>query len=357
MNINDNTALMNGWREYWAKENHLRPVMTVLAPSGKTPLVQVNVPESIDDRWLDPDFVIPNFLRSMEATAYLAEGYPMYWANVGPDIVGAMAGCELKYSPDTAWADHFVSDWNKLPQIKFDPDNFYYKKVIELTKAAVEVCNGRFLIGNTDIHAGLDGLVALRGSERLCFDTIECPEEMLSRVDQLIGLEKQLYNDVDTVIKSTGQKADTHWLYVLNPDEKWYTTSCDFSCMISTDDFEELVIPGLMKELEFFGKSIYHLDGTVALHHLDRLLAIDELDGIQWVPGTGKPSAAHWPELLQKVQAAGKLLTMTAESIDDVRMICEAIRPEGVHIVAFTPSVEAAEAYIKVAEDTCKKWR
>jgi len=27
---------------------------------------------------------------------------------------------------------------------------------------------------------------------------------------------------------------------------------------------------------------------------------------VQWIPGDGKPDCAHWPELYQKIHAAGK---------------------------------------------------
>ena len=56
---------------------------------------------------------------------------------------------------------------------------------------------------------------------------------------------------------------------------RWYPTCCDFSCMISTQMYEELVVGELLEELDFLDASIYHLDGPDALKHLDRLLAID----------------------------------------------------------------------------------
>jgi hypothetical protein len=38
-------------------------------------------------------------------------------------------------------------------------------------------------------------------------------------------------------------------------------------------------------------RTFYHLDGIGQLHHLDLVLSIAELDGVQWVPGDGKPTA------------------------------------------------------------------
>jgi len=39
---------------------------------------------------------------------------------------------------------------------------------------------------------------------------------------------------------------------------------------------------------------------------VDSLLAIDELDGIQWVPGEGQPWGACWADLYCRILAAGK---------------------------------------------------
>jgi len=56
---------------------------------------------------------------------------------------------------------------------------------------------------------------------------------------------------------------------------------------------------------------MYHLDGVGQLNHLDSILEIEELDAVQWVPGDGRPSQREWPQVLQKIRAAGKNLQIT----------------------------------------------
>ncbi len=339
------------WREFWAKENHDRPIMTIYAPSGRRPTTQVPEPDSVEARYLDPNYVIPNFRRGMEATCFAGEAFPLFWPNVGTDIVAGIAGCKLKYAPDTVWAEACVEDWDEEPPFRFDENNRYFQYAMELIKAAAKDSQGEYIIGNTDIHSGLDGLSALRGGENLCFDYIEGREKLYPRLDQLFEIEKELFTRLDDEIKKTGQKGTSSWFNIYHPDKKWYPTSCDVSCMISPDDFEDLVVPTLSKELDFYEASIYHLDGTVALHHLDRLLAIPKLDGVQWLPGTGKPSIQHWVDVMKKIQDAGKLLTVGAENLEDVRAVCENLRPEGVHINVYTDSEESANGILKMAEE------
>jgi succinate dehydrogenase flavin-adding protein (antitoxin of CptAB toxin-antitoxin module) len=62
----------------------------------------------------------------------------------------------------------------------------------------------------------------------------------------------------------------------------------------------------LLKKLHFLDHCVYHYDGKGALGHLDDILAIPDIDVIQWVPGDGNPRSIEWMDLLHKIQAAGK---------------------------------------------------
>jgi len=54
--------------------------------------------------------------------------------------------------------------------------------------------------------------------------------------------------------------------------------------------------------------SFYHLDGPDALNHIDDILAIDSINGVQWVPGAGGELRCSdaWMAVYKKIQAAGK---------------------------------------------------
>lgn len=70
--------------------------------------------------------------------------------------------------------------------------------------------------------------------------------------------------------------------------------------------FDEFVRPELQSMCRALPHSMYHLDGVGQLNKLDSLLKIDELDGVQWIPGDGKPDPSHWPEVFHKIAAANK---------------------------------------------------
>jgi hypothetical protein len=81
----------------------------------------------------------------------------------------------------------------------------------------------------------------------------------------------------------------------------------DMAVMIDTNMFEEFVIPDLKKCCDNLDHAFYHLDGKEQLQHLDLLLSMDNLHGIQWIPGAGNPPPEEWLDVLQKIRKAGKL--------------------------------------------------
>ena len=78
--------------------------------------------------------------------------------------------------------------------------------------------------------------------------------------------------------------------------------------MIGPEMFDRFVKPELTASCRRLGNAFYHLDGRGQLPHLDSLLSIDELAGVQWVPGDGSPGITEWPEVYQKIKDAGKLI-------------------------------------------------
>lgn len=144
-------------------------------------------------------------------------------------------------------------------------------------------------------------------------------------------------------------KGSTNWMGIWHP-ERWYVTSCDFSCMISLDMFEELVIEELEEELKFLDASVFHLDGPGAQKHLDRLLQIERLKGVQWVYDAGQPVAAHWLDVLKKIQGAGKCAQINVDP-NELHILLENIEPEGMMYLVYAKSEEEARNLEKMVDD------
>jgi len=344
--------LKRRYLEFWNKENHDRPLVCAHAPAEKQ-RPYPKEPESLVDCWENTDYVVARRRIHIENTYYGGEAVPMLDPNLGPDILGAIAGCGIEYGKGTSWAVHNVKDWDSHPPIKFDENNRWWKKIEELTKAAVQDARGDYLVGITDLHTGSDGLVSLRGPEELCLDLIDSESAIRPRIDQMFEVFKEVYNRLNKII-SQHQEGTINWMSIWHPTGKWYPVSTDFSCMISVEDYEKFLAPGLQEEIDFLDASMYHLDGPDALRHLDRILEFPGLNGIQWVPGAGKPGALHWIEILKKIQNAGKNIQMYCDK-SEVEELCLQLKPEGVQLlVGGCKSREEIEGLLKLAEKTTR---
>lgn len=221
-----------------------------------------------------------------------------------------------------------------------------------MTKDIVEDSKGDYIVGVTDLHTGADGLVALRGPENLCYDVMDEPEIIKKGVMELLLGFKKIMDELHTLTQKY-QKGTTNWMGIWNP-EKWYVTSCDFSCMISENMYKELILPELLEEINYLDASMYHLDGPGALKHLDTLLSIEKLKGIQWVYGAGQPTASHWIPVLKKIQKAGKLIQVDIVP-EDLDILLKELEPEGVMYQTWCSSEDEAKAILKKVESYNRK--
>lgn len=337
------------FRQFWNKENHDRPLISVFAPKDGAQPFRGKVPEKIKDRWLDFDYVVKREIHTFQNTYYGGEAFPCLNPNLGPDFFGAML-CDLdvEFGESTSWAVHGVDDWEQLPTMKFDEKNRWWKLLEELTDYAVRECKGDYLIGLTDIHSGLDALTSMKGPAEVCMDLYDCPENISKRLEECRAAYAQMMRKCFDRLSQV-QEGHTNWCQIWNPDREWYITSCDFSCLISKDDFDSYVLPTLEFEWDMLGANFYHLDGVDALRHLDRLCGCEKLNGIQWVYGAGQPTARAWTDVLCRIQDAGKNIQIQVVP-EDIRPLSEFLRPEGVHLTCWVGSESEAKAVVKELE-------
>ncbi|NSW89753.1 MAG: trimethylamine corrinoid protein 2 [Firmicutes bacterium] len=339
--------------EYWEKENHDRPLISVCAPKEGYIPKEIKAPEKLVDRWMDIEYLIQNARERFSATYFGGEAFPNFCPNLGPDILGAILGwCDLEFGDNTSWAVHKLHNWEQIEKFEFDPMNKWWKKIVEITEEAVKDSRGDYFVSLTDLHSGVDALVSLRGPENLCLDLMDYPGRVKKATFEVFEVFKQVYNRLYNITLKN-LPGSSNWMGVWHP-EKWYPTSCDFICLISKGMFDEFVLPELLEEIYWLDASIFHLDGPGALKHLDALLDIPELKGIQWVYGAGQPSASHWIPVLKKIQDAGKLVHVSIEPHELDILITE-LRPEGVMYTTWCKSEQDAEDLLKKAERSYKK--
>jgi hypothetical protein len=110
------------------------------------------------------------------------------------------------------------------------------------------------------------------------------------------------------------------------------TFDADLAYNISDRAFKQLVLPPLVEWMQRVDHRSWHLDGVGNLRHLDTLLAVHELQAIQWVQGEGPQKAIlPWAELIRHIQAHGKSVQVLCDP-EEVEPILAAVRPEGLAI-------------------------
>ena len=329
-----------------------RPVVQVTAPKPVSELREYpNKQHATDEeRWTDVEYTVAGVDANIHNTYYAGEAVPMFFPNLGPEILANMLGCGIEFGDVTTWSIPLIRTWDEAwRDLKIDPDNQWLKIVTDMVKLGLEVGRGKWLTGLTDFHPGGDLAAALRDPQNLCLDLIDCPE----RVKELIVVTEpafyQAYEAQYALMRQAGQGTTT-WLSVYSPGT-YYPTSNDFSCMISKEAFDEFFLDELAREWAWLDHSLYHLDGPGAIRHLDSLLAAPDLNGIQWVPGAGSGPAGQWIDLLKRIQDAGKCIhfSVGAHELDD---LIGHLRPEGVMFSTTANSSEQADAIV----DRIARW-
>jgi hypothetical protein len=332
---------------FWQREIIDRPVVYIsfLKPEPVCPMPEPRCYPTQRERWMDAEYLAQCALASVMNTAYLGDALPLAWPNLGPEVFSAFFGCELEYGETTSWSIPCLDDWSEVGKIAFSQENFYWKKLLEMTDALLEVGKGKFYTGITDLHPGGDALVAFRDPLRMNMDMIEAPEQVTALLDAIAPVHFRVYDFYADKLTAAGQ-ALTNWAGIVSC-KRWYVPSNDFSCMISKAMFDEIFLPGIADECRHYEASIYHLDGPQALQHLDSLLEIPELNAIQWVYGSGNGRASDWLPIYMRCQEAGKGLQLWLDP-DELDTFMEYLRPEGLWIsLNWVTDEEQAEYLLK----------
>ncbi len=294
---------------------------------------------NLKERWWDTDYQLELFEHHLGNSVFNAETFPVFWPNLGPEVYTAFYGVELEYKEVTSYAKPNITDWSQLNSIRLDKNNPYFRKIEEMTFAALDRCNGKYLVGYTDIHPGMDCAAAFRDPQQLCLDLLLEPEEVQKLIDISSRDFQMIFDHFDRILKAHGQPSVT-WMGIPSFG-KIHIPSCDFSTMISPEQFEEFVLPVIQKEVKPMTHNIFHLDGKGVANHVDHLLAMPEINAIQWVQGVGDDlPILQWIPFIKKIQAAGKSVIVDL-TVSELEPFMKEMSPKGIYLcIAADPDIQ-----------------
>lgn len=288
--------------------------------------------------WFDVEMQVDLFIKSIEGRNFHGETFPVFFPNLGPDVYAAFYGAELEFGEVTSWSIPLVRKWDDVAKLQLDMENEYFRKLEELTDFALQKSAGKFLVGYTDLHPGLDCVAAWRDPQQLCFDMIDNPEKVQELAQLAIADFETIYDHFDNMLKEHDQLS-VSWMGIPSFG-RMHIPSCDFSTLISPAFFEEFGLPILQREVQTMSHNIFHVDGKGVARHLEAILGVPEVHALQWVQGVGDDlPIMQWMPFLKELQAQGVpvIVDLNKNEVDD---FTAEMKPHGLFLWIATENEE-----------------
>jgi len=328
------STVLDEYEKFWKRENTERCILNI---AYKNPTVDpYRKPASVEERWLDEEYIYNAFKTRVKNTEYIAEGIPMLFTNLGPGCLAACIGGNYGLTDKTVWFDQkpVIDDWENPPRLRFNENSEMWQHIVRLQNKFMTDPDVHFSI--TDLGGVLDIIASLRSTETLLYDLYDYPDEVKECTERVLKMWYKAFDMQVETIRKTGQPFN-NWMNIPSK-EPWYPIQCDFCFMISPLQFEEFVLPHVVDQANRIERSIYHLDGTGEIPHLDMLLNIPTLNGVQWVAGAGEAPLTDkkWFDIYKKIQDKKKNLVLLSgineNDMAGAERLIKSIDPKGVYI-------------------------
>lgn len=353
------------WKENWEEtKQHFRdwwgrkgPVISFSGKADKRekPYAQVEnpgLPSSLYERYTNTKWIADNARYNLSGGNFIADNLPIADVDIGPGSLALYLGSEPGFTKDSVWFHPCITDPEKHPPLLFNPENKWCKIHEETLKEAVKVSGGNYFAGCQDLVENIDVLASLRGVQALLMDIVDRPEWVKEKVFEINKVFFKAYERIYNIIKLEDGSA-CFSAFGLWGEGKTAKVQCDASVMISTESFNEIVLPGLKEQCEWLDYSMYHLDGSREIRHLDSLLSIEALDAIEWTPEPNVPRSAdkYWQGMYRRILKAGKSIQLVNVDKNELIPLLDDIGTKGIYVKVYNVNtIEEAEKLLKDIE-------
>ena len=323
--------LRDTYSRWWAGE--LKRPVSGIAVVDRTPkrpcppAPKLSQSSCLDYSW-SAEELIDRLDWELERLTFLGDSFPFINLDCfGPGVVSCFLGAAADNTTGRVWFEPpEVLPAGEL-HFEYKPLNPLLLRIKAICRAAVDRWGSSVVVGMPDLGGVLDILQVFRPGEKILLDFYDDPDAVKRLVGEVHQLWHRYYDEFSGILQAGGAGySDWGGIYSEVP---FYTLQCDLSYMIGTDMFREFALDEIEASAQRLGRSIYHLDGTGALKHLDDILLIDCLSGLQWIPGDGKPSCRHWPEVYRKTAGRGKKIQSLGSPLGDLlSILIQTGRPE-----------------------------
>lgn len=343
---------------YWRQKNTGRPLMCVIARKPEIEHLSDGKPvdggflgqicqgayyglpdelkwQDMEDKYQNAERMIARYRHFCETHEFLGESFPNLDVDFGPGSLAVYLGSDIVFEEQTVWFKEFLDSWENYPELKFNPDNEWFQKHIQLVKECRKIAGDDFCVDMPDLLENFDTLAAMRGVMDTLYDMMDEPEEIAARIDQITKLYFDYFNTFYDIIKDD-KGGHAYTVFQIWGPGKTSKLCCDFSAMISPDQFREFVVPSLREQSSKLDHVLYHLDGKDAIKHVDALMEIEGIHALQWTSGDFGPDGTlpEWDVIYDKAIAAGKSIWIkvySGEFEDWIKNVDRIVKKYGSH--------------------------
>ena len=216
----------------------------------------------LNGSWQDIGISVKNTLVELPA-----ESFPNLNIDFGPGSLASYLGSDIGFKEDTVWFKPCLEDWEGVPEFHFDPENSWFKKHIELAEKSREQAKGDdFYVDLPDLMENVDLLASLRGAQEMLYDTIDEPEIVKERVDQITALYYEYFDRFYDDYQRQGRWKCLHRFPDLGTRKRPPELQCDFLRHdVSPAGLRDFVQESLREQAKKAECVLYHLDGPDAI--------------------------------------------------------------------------------------------
>ena len=295
--------------------------------------------EASADKYLNPEKLLA--LSRWRRTGWEWHGdlFRYLIPSYGPNVFIGFCGAQPVFGPDTVWHEPLISSLDEADRVHFDEANPYWRAHLEAVAYFSEQCAGELQLGMTDFGGPADWLSAVMGTESFLLATIEQPEAMRDFALRLAAESNRAFDLLHPLLTAANDGL-ANWMPCWS-DRPMGTVQDDMAINFSPAMYREVFLPALQLQAAHTEHTVLHWhDGC--RQHLDSMLALDEIDLIQF---GHDPNSPPFPELvpaMQQIQSAGKCLFISCVEAPDVEYFIRHLDPGGLSMIINTADTESS---------------
>jgi len=335
------------YQRWWTQEG---PVLTLLGlPPLDVPRNNISLPQrpaTARGRHTDPEWFAWKQRDLLSRSRFPADNLPIAHTDYGCVQLAACFGAEPEFDDSTVWYKEWIKNPEECPPLVLTKTEPWWQTYKQIMQKSQEISQGDFLVGMPAFGSNLDVLAALRGTQNLLYDLVDRPDWVSQKLEEINQAFFTAFDDYYEHIRLSDGSSVYTFFHILGSG-KVSQVQCDFAAMISPAMFKEFVIPALRRQCAWLDRSLFHLDGPNCICHLDHLLAMPELDAVQWTPGAGD---IRWYDLYERILNAGKSVQILYVNTEEARRIVNAFGAKGVYLGVKVSSEKEADDTVALVE-------